>query len=186
MSCSGPAAPPPEKIGQTTDADSAGQSKNIHRGSEDDLDEGEDMPQSGKHKKAREARPALSIEGKKTGVLTDAVIAQQQNEFLGASTLKLSKCGIRLESSSITVIVPPGQQAVVYNAKNGNCMILTSRSRSLLGGGSNYSDEGQQTSTKVGTEKLLGMNCVHYKVSKIMLDAKTKKRWSSGNSNKTN
>lgn len=141
----------------------------------DDLDDNlDDLSSSGK--KAA-PKPQLSTEGKKTGSMVDGVIINQQNEFLGMSTLKMSKLGVRLESPSITVIMLPGKEAIAYNSQNGNCMALTERSAALLAGSKNFDNPGEEKITKVGTEKIAGLDCIHYDVMKYYQDPKTKKQY---------
>jgi len=183
--CSGGPSTPPGTNKQVGSGESSKGTNTARKsgdaiGSEDDLNEMDDTSAEGKHKKAKATKPALSTEGKKTGVMEDTVIVQQQNEFLGASTLKLSKSGIRLESSTVTVVMPPGQEAIAYNAQNGNCMVLSSNNRSILGGGGKPSDEGKQTSIKVGTEKLAGLNCIHSNSAKSCWILKQKNKPAPG------
>jgi hypothetical protein len=180
LSCSpqSPGTPPAgtEGQGKKDSLNKTAQEDRDAAGSEDDLDEMDEAGSTSRHKKIASApKPVLNTEGKKTGIMEDAVIVQQQNEFLGASTLKLSKAGVRLESSTIIVLMQPGKPAIAYNSQNGNSMILTDKSRSLLSGaGSKYGDGGKVTRTKLGTEKIAGMNCTHYKLHRVLIDPKSK------------
>lgn len=145
----------------------------------DDLGSDEMLSEGPKNKAPK---PELSTEGKKTGKMIDGMIINQQNEFLGMTTLKLSKLGVRMESPTITCIMLPGKEAMAYNPRNGNCMQLTEKSAAMLAGSRGYNGPMEQKTKKLGTEKIAGINCIHYELVKYFRDAKTKQlypAWSS-------
>lgn len=140
----------------------------------------EDIDDVSSKKKPKAPKIKLSTTAKKTGKLVDGFVVHQQNEFLGPTVLKIGVPGIRLESSTLTVILPAGKEAIAYNPQNGNCMQLTAKSTAMLAGSSRFGEESKETTTKLGTEKIAGVKCVHYHVHRSFIDKKTKKEMSGG------
>jgi hypothetical protein len=144
---------------------------------DDDFDgvDPESTSPAGKKSPAAAARQALSTAGKKTGKMLDGLVLHQQNEFLGTTTLKVSKTGARLESSLLTVILIPGQQPVAYNVQNGSTMKLTTKSAAIMAGARQSGDisDVKTESKKLGAGKIAGINCSRYLVQKYATNVKT-------------
>lgn len=158
-----------------TETESADEHSSSETAKEDDDDEDilDEKPAEGKKKVP--AKPKLSSEAKKTGKLIDGVIVHQQNEFLGPCLLKIGKPGVRVESSTITVIFPCGKEPIAYNPQNGNCMALNTKSAGLMSGNMHAGEEYKDHTEKVGTEKIAGVNCTHYLLTRVFVDKKTGK-----------
>lgn len=156
-------------------------SKSLESEKLDDLESDEllsDKP--GKKKETKKTQ--VSTECKKTGKTVDGLVINQQNEFLGMTTLKVSKLGVRLESPTITCIMKPGQEAMAYNCRNGSSMQLTQKSASLLAGSRNMGMPTEQKTKKLGNENIAGLDCTHYELTRYFQDPKSKQTrggWSS-------
>ncbi len=146
---------------------------------DDDFESNENAIETSPKKKdqAKAVKPQLNLEGKKTGKLIDIIIMRQQNEFLGATSIKLSKLGARLDSNSLTVIMIPGKKGVAYNPSNGATMALTAKSAVIMSGAKSTPESDIETKIKkLGNDKIAGLKCTHYYVEKYATDQKTKKR----------
>jgi hypothetical protein len=123
------------------------------------------------------AHKAISTEGKHTGDMTPGVVAQQQNEFLGLTVVKLSKYGVRMESPNICVVIETGKPPMAYNSQNGTSLPLTPQSVAYMAGNMEMAQQegGDLTTKKMGVENVCGKKCIHYRLSKVFKDPKTKK-----------
>src|SRR5579883_1129686 len=157
-------------------SDSSDETKTSSKTAAGDEDTASDDDLMGNSKNKQPPKPALSVEPKKTGQEVDGYIVHQQNEFLGPTVLKIAKPGIRLESSTLTVVFPAGKEAIAFNPQNGNCMALTARSAAMMAGTAKAKGEQQKDRTsKIGTEKIAGIKCIHYELTREFIDKKTKK-----------
>lgn len=152
---------------------------------EEDLDDSSDNQATKDDEKSKiPKKDPLSTTGKPTGELAEGVLVEQTNEFLGRTKVKLCKFGVRLESPSLTCIMLPGKPAIAYNPQNGNAMALTSKSAAMLSG-TKTPEPGGETKVekvKVGTEKIAGLNCDHYRLANFYMDQRTKqfrRAWSN-------
>ena len=127
-------------------------------------------------KKSHEPKKRLSTEGKHTGEMVDGYEIEQRNEFLGPTTLKVSKYGARLESPNLTCIILPGKEAMAYNPDNGNSMQLTSRSAAMLAGKRPNEGPSVEVTEKSKTSDLIAdMKCSRYVVHKLFLRKRLRK-----------
>lgn len=129
----------------------------------------------------KKTQSVFSTEGKKTGDVSKGIVVEQQNEFLGLTIVKLSKWGVRMDSPSISVILNPGKDAMAYNSQNGSCLKLSSKSAAFMSGavGDKNKGAGDLKTRKLGNEVICGKPCVHYRLSKLLKDAKTNKVYDS-------
>ena len=122
--------PPPKQTSKGANA--------LEVASDDDFGGGSEAAEPGKKKLASAKVPKpvlhLSVEGKKTGKMLDAVVIEQQNEFLGRNIIKITKAGARLESSMLTIIINPAHPPQAYNVQNGSTMALSAKSAALMAG----------------------------------------------------
>lgn len=142
----------------------------------------EPSTETGKSSKTKKApkKPKVSIEGKHTGITSPGVVVQQENEVLGLNLVKLSKYGIRMDSSTISVILRPGETAMAYNPNNGYSLPLTEKAASFMAGVKTSNKMGEELIvTEKGRETLCGKACIHYRLIKILKDPKTKKVYDS-------
>lgn len=133
-----------------------------------------DIDDTSSKKTKKAPKVTYTVEPKPTGQVVDGFEVHQQNEFLGPCVLKISKNGVRLESSTITVILPTGKDAIAYNPQNGNSMELSSKSASMLAGNTHGGEDSKDETKKVGTDKIAGVKCTHYQLVRKFLNKKTK------------
>ena len=141
-------------------------------------------PDEGVKKKSGEGKKKaqFSTDGKRTGVTTAGIAVQQENEVLGLTVVKVCKFGIRMDSPSITVVVPPGQTPMAFNSQNGTSLMLTERAASFMAGMSKKGGRKHDEELRVvdmGKETFCNKPCNHYRFIKILKDDKTKKPYDS-------
>ncbi len=171
-------APNPEDAEQTDESGNQKSTSALTRPSgDDDLIEREETPLQKESVKASPKSTAKSTAFVPTNKFVDGVEFHQQNEFLGTTVVKLSKLGVRLESPSITCILPLGKTPTAYNAQNGSCLKLTYKSTAILAGGVPTDGKlGKQKLIVISKDKIAGVNCIHYKYYVESIDPKTKQK----------